>query len=307
MRLPENITREIQDLDKLYLALRQTAEDSQDDPALRLTLSGIAHRKIKLLAELEQSLITNNRHSLQYIFKTNQEKLEIKILSNNLSALGRLVDNQLGKATRGKQKHLPIYLNTIFSGSFGVQLSTPTESKLLDQDFEKAVGGTIDTLTNLITAPDAQVNELVKQTFAQDVTLLNHFSSLLKNMALTGEEVEIRWLSPVTETIKSVAVTPAKALQLRQIFAEHATKEEETRRSGVVKGVSLLNYVVEFVADHEGQHHIRADFDVALTDLVVTALNHRVIAHLLITTTYNDAKDKLQHSHRLLGLELIKD
>lgn len=305
MRLPEIITRDIQDLDKLYLALRQSENDTQEDPALRLTLSGLAHRKTKLLAELEQSLITNNRHSLQYIFKTNQEKIEIKTLSTNLSAFGRLVDHQLVRATSGKEKHMPIYLSTIFSGSFGVQLSTPTESKFLDQDFEKALGGTIDTLSDLTTAPSNQLGDLVKQTFSQDAALLNHFSSLLKSMALTGQEVEIRWLSPVTETIKSVVVEPGKALLLRQIFAEHAIKENEERRSGIIKGVSLLNYSVEFVADTQGHHPIKATFDAALTDLVVNSLNRRVVAHLLIATSYNEAKDKLQHTHRLLGLELI--
>ncbi|RZK44573.1 MAG: hypothetical protein EOO61_03335 [Hymenobacter sp.] len=304
MRLPEDITREIQSLDKTNLALRTTADSRQNDAALNLVLSGLTHRKMKLLAELEQSLITNNRHSLQYIFKTDQEKLEIKTLSTNLSAFGRLVDHQLGKATGGKHKHLPIYLNTIFSGSFGVQLSTPTESKFLDQDFEKAVGGTIDTLSELITATDIQLGGLVKETFAHDGALLNHFSSLLKNMALTGEEVEIRWRSPVTETIRTVSIAPTKASQLLHLFAEHATKEEEVRRSGIIKGVSLVNYVVEFVVDHESQRHIRADFDVALTDLVVNALNRHVTAQLLITTTYNEIKDKPGHTYRLLNLEI---
>jgi hypothetical protein len=304
MRLPEDITREIQGIDKTYLALRPTADSRPDDAAIELVLSGLKHRKMKLLAELEQSLITNNRHSLQYVFKTDQEKLEIKTLSTNLSAFGRLVDHQLGKATRGKQKHLPIYLNTIFSGSFGIQLSTPTESKFLDQDFEKAVGGTIDKLTELTTTPDAQLGELVKETFAHDGALLSHFSALLKNMASTGEEVEIRWRSPVTEQVRAVAVAPAKASQLLHLFAGHATKEETVDRSGIIKGVSLVNYVVEFVADNESQRHIRADFDVALTDLVVNALNRHVSAQLLITTTYNEIKDKPGHTYRLLNLKL---
>lgn len=307
MRLPEVITREIQNLDKTYLALRRTAGENQEDIALQLTLSGMMHRKRELLAELEQSLITNSRHSLQYIFKTKQEKLEIKALSDNLSSLGRLVDHKLNRATGGKEKHLPIYINTVFSGSFGVQLSTPTESKFLDQDFEKALGGTIDTLSTLVNASIDQIGDIVKQTLANDEPLINHFSSLLKNISLTGEDVEIRWFSPVTSTVKSVAITPSKAVQLRLIFAEHATKEEKVLRSGIIKGVSLINYTVEFVGDHPGQNHIKMEFDAALTNVVVEALNRRVTAHLLVATTYNENRNKMQHSHRLLSLDLLNE
>lgn len=307
MRTPATITREIQEVDSLFLTARKFSTDFPEDKFLRMNLEDLAYRKKTLLAELQQSLIANNQHALQYIFKTSTEQIEVKTLTTNLAALSRLMDAQMDTNTSGKRRktHLPILFNTVFSGSFGIQLSTPAEDKFLDQDYEKAVGGTLHSLAELTTAADTQLDEVVKRTFAHEAKLLNRFTGLLNAIAHTGQDVEIRWHSPVTDTVLAVQVTPDKAQQLVQVFEKQATQEYQTTMQGVIKGVSLLRNTIELVHDPEGREFIKADFDKALSDLIISALNRLVVARLLVTTAYSEARDEPKLSYRLLALDLL--
>ena len=303
MRQPNLITREIQDLDKLYLVTQNFSEQFPDDKLLRLNLEQLTYRKKILLAELEQSLLANNQHSLQYIFKDSWGSLPVKTLTTNLSALSRLVDKNLYTATAGKKKHLPLYFNTVFSGSFGLQLSTAPEDKLIDQDYESAVGETIGTLEALTTTDKEELGGLLKQTFAHDAQLLNRFKGFFKTVALNGQEVEIRWASPVTATLQTVSIAPVKAEQLLVLFEQQETSTQEIELLGIVKGVSLIRYWLEFVRDLEGRDVIKAKFDKGLTDQVAPCLNRYVLAKFLVTTAFNEAKDEPEHTYELLTVQ----
>lgn len=307
MRTPATITREIQELDSLFLTARKFSDDFPEDKFLRMNMEDLAFRKKELLAELQQSLIANNQHALQYIFKTSTEQIEVKTLTTNLAALSRLMDAKIETATSGKRKktHLPILFNTVFSGSFGIQLSTPAEDKFLDQDYEKTVGGALHSLVELTTATDTQLEEVVKRTFAREAKLLNRFTALLNAIAHTGQDVEIRWHSPVTDTVLAVQVTPEKAQQLVGVFEKQATQEHETTMQGVIKGVSLLRNTIELVYNPEDQEFIKADFDKALSELIINTLNRSVVARLLVTTAYSEARDEPKLSYRLLALDLL--
>jgi len=301
MRTPATITREIQEIDSLFLTAHKFSDDFPEDKFLRMNMEDLAFRKKELLAELQQSLIANNQHALQYIFKTSTEQIEVKTLTTNLAALSRLMDAKIETATSGKRKktHLPILFNTVFSGSFGIQLSTPAEDKFLDQDYA------LHSLVELTTAADMELDEVVKRTFAREAKLLNRFTALLNAIAHTGQDVEIRWHSPVTDTVLAVQVTPEKAQQLVGVFEKQATQEHETTMQGVIKGVSLLRNSIELVYNPEDQDFIKADFDKALSELIINALNRSVVVRLLVTTAYSEARDEPKLSYRLLALDLL--
>ncbi len=65
MRPPENITTEIQDLNKICLNAEKLSVQFPNDNILKLTLEQLIFRKTNLLKELENSLLFFDKYVLK--------------------------------------------------------------------------------------------------------------------------------------------------------------------------------------------------------------------------------------------------
>ena len=143
MRKPDLIIGEIQDLDKIIISNNDLILEFPKDRILQLNLQQTEFRKELLLTEFEESLQHYGRHSIKYIFNEIKEKIRLEVLLENLNSFKNLLDKTIENVTGGSANNLPVYFNTVFSSSYGIQLSTPFEAKLFDHDFEKAIQKTI--------------------------------------------------------------------------------------------------------------------------------------------------------------------
>jgi hypothetical protein len=302
MRYPEVITREIQNLDKIILSSLELLKQFPKDDILRLNIEQSDHRKILLISELELSLDNYGQHSLKYIFQGIQDKIKLETLIDGLNSFKGLIDKTFEKVTNGKNNHLPVYFNTVFSGSYGIQLSTPFEEKLLDHDFEKAISETINIVSDLISADENQIKETLERDFGENRTLLNKYSLFFKKIHLSNEPIKIEWSSPISKEKKEVVIVPEKAKFLHSYFSQKDESQETIELLGILKGLSLLRYRVEFLKDVEGKEVITAKFDEKLSEEVKDSIDRYVIAQFSVTIKYNETKDIEERNYELLSL-----
>lgn len=302
MRLPELITREIQDLDKIRLSAIELSMQFPKDNILRLNVEQTESRKQLLINELDESLKFYGRHSIKYIFSDLKETIRLETLLEHLNSFKNLVDKTFEKVTFGKQKNLPVNFNTVFSGSYGIQLSTPFEEKLLDHDYEKALGQTIGILSDLVDSTDEELNNVIEKDFGQNQKLLNKYSLFFKKIHQNDKKIQIVWDSPITKEVKSLVVEPEKAKILYSRFSQKEKSEESIELLGILKGLSLIRYKVEFVKDAEGKDVITAKFDESLSEEVKDALDKYVIARFKVSIEFNKTKDEEEKKYELVSI-----
>jgi hypothetical protein len=302
MRLPELITREIQDLDKIRLSAIELSMQFPQDNILRLNVEQTEKRKELLINELDESLKFYGRHSLKYIFSDLKETIRLETLLEHLNSFKGLIDKTFEKITNGKQNNLPVNFNTVFSGSYGIQLSTPFEEKLLDHDYEKALGQTIGILTDLVTSSDEELNTIIEKDFGENRKLLNKYSLFFKKIHQNDKKVQIVWTSPISKELKSIIVEPEKAKTLYSRFSQKEKSEETVELLGILKGLSLIRYKVEFVKDSEGNDVITAKFDETLSEEVKDGLDKYVIARFKVSIEFNESKDEEEKRYELVSI-----
>lgn len=302
MRLPEIITREIQSLDKIVLSSKDLLLQFPQDEILRLNIEQAEFRKSELIVELEHSLEKYGQHSLKYVFNGIQDKIKLETLVDGLNSFKGLIDKTFEKVTIGKSNHLPVYFNTVFSGSYGIQLSTPFEEKLFDHDYEKAIDETVSIISDLIQSDEEKINETLQKDFGENRTLLNKYSLFFKKIHQSDESISIIWKSPISNERKEVTVPPDKAKSLYNIFSKKEEKEETIELIGILKGLSLLRFRVEFLKDVEGKDVITAKFDESLSEEVKDSIDRYVIAQFNMKTIYNELKDEEEKKFELIAI-----
>jgi len=302
-RKPEIVTREIQDLDKMILSSNELLLQFPKDDLLRLNVEQLEYRKSELLKELETSLEYFGQHSLKYVFQSISNKIKLETLLGSLNTFKSLIDKTFEKVTGGKNNNLPIYFNTVFSGSYGIQLSTPFEGKLLDHDYEKAIEKTLVVIGDLLVTEEEQLDEALKMHFGDDRKLISKYSLFFKRIHESNEPVKIEWSSPISKQKKEVIIEPEKAKFIHNFFSKKEVSEETIELLGILKGLSLIRYRVEFVKDVEGKGYITAKFDESLSEEVIDSIDKYVIAQFNVSIKYNEAQDKEEKQYRLISLK----
>ncbi|MEZ4927570.1 MAG: hypothetical protein R3A50_14920 [Saprospiraceae bacterium] len=301
-RKPEIVTREIQDLDKMILSSSELLFQFPKDDLLRLNIEQLEHRKSELLKELEISLEFYGQHSLKYVFKSISDKIKLETLLGSLNTFKSLIDKTFEKVTGGKNNNLPIYFNTVFSGSYGIQLSTPFEEKLLDHDYEKAIDETLKVVGNLLVTDEGQLDEALNNHFGDDRKLISKYALFFKRIHESNEPVKIEWSSPISKQSREVTIEPEKAQFIHTFFSKKQISEETIELLGILKGLSLIRYRVEFVNDIEGKEYITAKFDESLSEEVIDSIDKYVIAQFNVSIKYNEAQDKEEKQYRLISI-----
>jgi len=304
MRLPEIITREIQNLDRIILSSNELLQQFPQDNILRLNVEQAEFRKNELINELEASLERYGQHSIKYVFAGIKDKIKLEILIDGLNSFKGLIDKTFEKVTNNKNNHLPIFFNTVFSGSYGIQLSTPFEDKLFDHDYEKAINETISIVSDLIESDEQRIKETLEKDFGDNRKLLSKYSLFFNKIQQSNETIRIEWKSPITLEKKELIIKPEKARLLHNIFNKKEEKEDTIELFGILKGLSLLRYNVEFLKDVEGKEVITAKFDEKISEEVKDSLDKYVIARFKVSIKYNELKDEEYKKYELISINL---
>lgn len=306
MRQPDTITQEIQQLDAVCMQAKEIYKQFPKDNILRLNVQQYELRKVSLVDELTVSLKYFRSHTLKYIFKNVTEKINLDILLENLNSFKNVIDKTLENVTEGRSNHLPIYFNTVFLGSYGIQLSTPFEEELFEHPYEEALNKTISIFTTLTLSKDNQLKEILNKEFGEDKKLLNVYSLFFKKIHQSNKLVEIEWISPHKSHVTRVEIEPKKAKQLYSTFNLTSRTEEVIEKRGVLKGLSLMRYKVEFAENMEDKHFITANFEKDKSEELIGLIDKYITAKFKVSVEYNIAKDEEERKYELIEINDFK-
>ena len=123
-----------------------------------------------------------------------------------------------------------------------------------------------------------------------------------KKIHQNDKKVQIVWTSPISKELKSIIVEPEKAKTLYSRFSQKEKSEETVELLGILKGLSLIRYKVEFVKDSEGKDVITAKFDETLSEEVKDGLDKYVIARFKVSIEFNESKDEEEKKYELVSI-----
>lgn len=303
MRKPNIILQEIQDLDSIITNTKELIPKFPDDKLLILTIEQAENRKIYLLQEFEKSLAIHRRHSIKFIFTNVKENLGVESLVGNLQTFKILVDRTFEHILCKKRNKIPIYFNTVFSGSFGIYLSTPYDSEFFsvhDDAFEFI----INTINEILQSEKSKVRDIIKSKFKDDKKLIRKYNNFFKNVVETQESVKIEWKSP-NKKEEILNLEYEKAQKLYNLFSEHEKYEEvEIELFGIVKGISLIHYFIEFKKDLLGKQVIKIRFDKSLSEKVIPTFNMNVIAKITQKIELNEITEEEIKAYSLIDINI---
>jgi hypothetical protein len=302
IREPDLISREIQDLDKLLSSAKELSLQFPEDNFMNLSISQYEHRKEILLTNLRESMAHYGRHTLKYIFQDVSDKIQLDLMLEGLNSFKKLLDKSLEKVTNGKTNHFPVYFNTVFSGSFGIQLSTPFEQRLLENVYENTLTEILNVMGGLTSDDDSGLREILGG-IGDNRKLLHKYSQFFKKIHQTNKSIKIIWDSPITRQNREVIVRPQRAQFLYNYFTQHVKTEETLQLYGIIKGVSLIKYKVEFVVGQDDRDVITAKFDKELSDLIIDSIDKYVIAKYHVSIDINEATEEELKKYTLIEVK----
>ena len=164
MRMPNVVLKEIQQLDALIISSRELQYQFAADTGMTASLEHQQQRKLSLLAELEESLRYYGRHAIRLVFTNAGETVRLESVTSNLQRFKSLIDQSYARVTQDRKTKLPIFFNTVFSGSFGVLLSTPFEEELFHREYDATFDFVLGTIQQIASESDEGVSQYIKET-----------------------------------------------------------------------------------------------------------------------------------------------
>ncbi|NMC73974.1 MAG: hypothetical protein GYA56_06410, partial [Geobacteraceae bacterium] len=182
-RPPHIVSEQIRDLDDVIAATREMLVRYPDDYSLRLGLNQDEAMKAVLLDELEESLAVYHHHSVQYIFKSEKNAIDLNILLTGLQTFKDLVDKTFELICK---REVNLKFETVFSGSLGILLSTPYDEALINTDYEMGFKAVFNTL-NRINNDDVDIHEIVKHDMKGNRKLIRKYARFFDSVIMSNK------------------------------------------------------------------------------------------------------------------------
>lgn len=305
-RDPDLILDEIRDLENVIITNRDMLKKYPTDLALKSSLDQAEFRKNNLVSELQESIQHSRCHVLKYIIDASVSKINLDVFVNSLESLKRLVDKTFEVVTNKKEQQFELYFNTVFSGSFGILLSTPYDDKLFGSSYENAFGAVFEMLKAITVDSEDKIHTTIQDKLRGNRKLIRKYSNFFESVTNSLNAVELEWREP-NKNIHNIKIEFDKAKRLYSLFKEHEKHEEEiVELTGYVKGLSLINYSVEFQKSiQQRKEIIRARFDKKLSEEVKSCLDVLSKAKFKMSIELNEITEEEKKKWELLEIQKI--
>jgi hypothetical protein len=296
MRNSGLIMEEIKDIEKIINTGNQLKKKKADDYVLNTTLEYGKARYNSLLVELREAINYENRHSIQFIIKNVKQYSSISInrfFDSILSLQG--VFEQISKVAFHQEKDLmQLSFNTIFPGSFGVQLSTTFKDNELISKTYAAIESTFKIFTSL--NDDNSVISVIKNEL-HDKRILSKFRKFYGIQASYSNDIELIW-GDTTKYSHTAFLTKERMSYIAETLTRYEDTDSEYRTVDcVIKGISLIRKKVEM------EYNNRIINAKAGDELILSLsglLNKMVKLNVLISKKINEMTDDVEEKWEII-------
>ncbi len=305
-RDPDLILEEIRDLENVIISNKELLKKYPTDLALKLSLDQAEFRKNNLISELQESLQHSRCHTLKYIIDTSVNKINLDIFVNSLESIKKLVDKTFEVMTKKTEQKFDLYFNTVFGSSFGILLSTSYDDKLFGSYYENAFGSVFEMLNAITVEGEDKIHSIIQEKLKGNRKLIRKYSNFFESVSNSLSAVRLEWREPNNNTHK-VKIEFDKAKKLYSLFKEHEKHEEEViELLGFIKGLSLINYTIEFQkSTQQKKEVIKARFDKNMSEAVKTCLDVLSKAKFKVSIELNEITEEEKKKWELLEIQKL--
>lgn len=301
IRIPDVIEREISILDKSIVQARNLLFKFPEDNLIRLTLEQDNFRRLKLIDELKISIKENQQNAFYFFIDEDTTSADIDTLIPNIANFKSILDKSCNLLKAGNK--LPLRLNTIISGSFGLFFTTPFEGKLF-REYDKVIEFVFNAISLLDVSSELTIHDTIKDLFKDDKALINKYIQFFSNLSKSKKDYRLEW-TPIEGDHQKLQLSQEKTKRIFTLLSQQNKPEETTKQIyGIIKGVSLIKNEIDFSIDieHPANNPIKAKFSSDLTEMVKEYLDCFSICEFNVVTTYNEATESETSKYELLNI-----
>lgn len=302
-RDPDLILEEIIDLENVIISNKELLRKFPTDLALKSSLDQAEFRKNSLISELQESLQHSHCHILKYIIDTSVKKINLDIFVNSLESLKKLVDKTFEVMSKKTEQKFDLYFNTVFSGSFGILLSTSYDDKLFGSN---AFGSVFEMLNAITVEGEDKIHSIIQEKLKGNRKLIRKYSNFFESVSNSLSAVELEWREPNNNAHK-VKIEFDKAKKLYSLFKEYEKHEEEViELLGFIKGLSLINYTIEFQkSTQQKKEVIKARFNKNMSEAVKSCFDVLSKAKFKVSIELNEITEEEKKKWELLEIQKL--
>lgn len=302
IRKPDEILEEIKTIDKIMMKSNLLYIDYPKDEFLKISIQQAQYKKEVLVEELELSLRKNNRHSINIIFDERISDLDIDYFTSTLNSFRGLASKAYEFVNKKHQEKLPLYFNTVFQSSFGILLTTSFEPNLILEEYGEALRFIFESFDELNKADNSRMQWIVKEQFGGNIKLTRRFSTFYKAMLESGKDFKLSWIPPKKEKF-TINISKEKISSIFSLLKENEIFEEGTiTYKGIIKGLSLISFKIEFVRSDKPKEILKAKFDKKLAESVKKNLDKVIECKFKFVSELNEITEEEKKHYELLEI-----
>lgn len=271
-----------------------------DDEKLIKIRDDINKKSEVLRSSMKQSYANSRRYTIDIAFKQASDLLGIHHITDTFVKFKRLLDGVYAEMSGQTRKELPLYLCSVYEGSFGLQFATGQDDSIIGDSMDSAIGAVVEGISIASLGTDKDTYDFFGGAISNP-KVMKKYADLFEFIAKGENDINISWTG-LYKSEKSALITYRRAKRIGEIISSiDMTRQENVTLTGRFRGIDLDGQKVSFVGSTCGR--VKASFTKPLEDIVRNMLDKQCEATFIKTISYNEEHDDFRDSYKLESIE----
>lgn len=280
--------------------ITQILQIIHDDEKLIKIRDDINKKSEVLRSSMKQSYANSRRYTIDIAFKQASDLLGVHHITDTFVKFKRLLDGVYAEMSGQTRKELPLYLCSVYEGSFGLQFATDQDDSIIGDSMDSAIGAVVEGISIASLGTDKDTYEFFDGGIS-NTKVMKRYADLFEFIAKGENDISISWTG-LYKTEKTALITHRRAKRIGEIIKSiDMTRQEPITLTGRFRGIDLDGQKVSFVGPTCGR--VKASFTKPLEDIVRNMLDRQCEATFIKTISYNEEHDDFRDSYKLESIE----
>lgn len=296
-RSPKIILEEINDIRDVIQTGEKILLEFHGDSNIKFMLDQDKEREKRLVDEYKQTLLNNRVHVLDFVFETNSDKLPLTILNFALQEFNQLLNKIREKLVDKKSENIELYLDSIFSGSYGILLSTPWDNKLINSEYEDSFKIFINTINKILKENDAiSIHDILQTELKGNKETIRKYKKFFEAVKKAKTPIKIKWGNPIDKKEYTVQMNYNNIENLYNFLSTERPIEKIIEITGKIKAIDLLQHTIKLQTEDIGKAKhkkiIQSKFSKDLEYEIKNIIDKTIKIKFKLITEYNETTEE---------------
>ncbi len=295
------ILKEISDIDDVIEKGKIALQKFPQDFGIIFMLKQDEARKTQLLEEYRESLSSMRIHVLDFVFEIHDKKIPLPIIIGALQELNQLLNKITEKIINKKFGKIELYLDAIFSGSYGVILSTPWDNKLFDSEYMGSFKILMDSVNQIFQKNNIiSIHDILKDTLKGDHETIRRYKKFFEAVKKTETSIRIKWKNPIEQKEYIARMDYDNLVHICNFLSVEKPLEEFIDVLGKIKAIDLLQHTIKLQREDIGDEIerkkiksiIQSKFQKELENEIKNIIDKSIKVKFKRTIEYNETTEE---------------